>query len=763
MANATYELGQALKGPARGAWGATWVGAARAAGPPLLFAVRLWVSVCFALYVAFWLQLDNAYWAGTSAAIVCQPQLGASLRKAWFRMVGTIVGAVIIVVLNACFPQDRIAFLTLLALWLAICAFAATLMRNFASYAAALAGYTAAIIAADTLGATGGPDGQVFMLAVTRASEICIGIVCAGIVLAGTDFGAAQRQLTGLFATLAAEITSRFAGMLTLAGSCLDTRAQRRELARRVIALDPAVDLAIGESSQLRYHSPVLQRAVEGLFAALDGWRTVAAHLSRLPDSAAQQEAEAVLFCLPPALRSAPESASSARWIADPIGLRGACEQGKRRLLALPAGTPSQRLLADQTAKLLAGLVQALDGLILLVDAGRPLRGHRRFRLSVADWAPSLVNGGRAFVAIGAIELFWIVTAWPSGVSAIVFSAVTLLLLSPKGDQAYAGAMAFALGVAGAVPAAAIVKFAVLPGLETFPAFCFALGLCLVPVGFVMVQSRKPLVLAVVTAMGFNFMPLLAPTNEMSYDTAAFYNSALAIVVGCVIAPLSFRLLPPLSPSLRAGQLLALTLRDLRRLAIGPLPRRPEAWQGGLYGRLEALPEQAEPLQRAHLLAALSVGEDIMQLRAISPLLDLGPELGAALAALAQSDCAAATTWLARLDHRLASAPGAEFERRPRASGTRQDSLPVRDPSRTYRLFRHRSGGMRFAEIDLFGVYVAPISLLMVAAWLVTIAMRRVASRFGVLRYVWHRALFVFAVYMIVLSSTVLIVARQAP
>jgi hypothetical protein len=43
---------------------------------------------------------------------------------------------------------------------------------------------------------------------------------------------------------------------------------------------------------------------------------------------------------------------------------------------------------------------------------------------------------------------------------------------------------------------------------------------------------------------------------------------------------------------------------------------------------------------------------------------------------------------------------------------------------------------MRFAEMDLFGVYVAPISLMMVAAWLVTIALRRVASRFGLLRYV---------------------------
>ena len=67
---------------------------------------------------------------------------------------------------------------------------------------------------------------------------------------------------------------------------------------------------------------------------------------------------------------------------------------------------------------------------------------------------------------------------------------------------------------------------------------------------------------------------------------------------------------------------------------------------------------------------------------------------------------------------------------------------------------------MRFTEIDLLGVYVAPMSLMMVAAWLVTMTLRRVADRFGVLRHVWHPALFVFAVYMIVLSSITLILAR---
>jgi hypothetical protein len=54
--------------------------ALQAAGPPLLFGLRLWASVSLALYVAFWLELDNPVWAGTSAAIVCQPHLGASLR-----------------------------------------------------------------------------------------------------------------------------------------------------------------------------------------------------------------------------------------------------------------------------------------------------------------------------------------------------------------------------------------------------------------------------------------------------------------------------------------------------------------------------------------------------------------------------------------------------------------------------------------------------------------------------------------------------------
>jgi protein AaeX len=67
---------------------------------------------------------------------------------------------------------------------------------------------------------------------------------------------------------------------------------------------------------------------------------------------------------------------------------------------------------------------------------------------------------------------------------------------------------------------------------------------------------------------------------------------------------------------------------------------------------------------------------------------------------------------------------------------------------------------VRFTEINVLGVYVAPMSLMMVAAWLITVTLRRFADRFGLLRHAWHPALLVFAVYMIVLSSITLIIAR---
>jgi hypothetical protein len=288
--------------------------ALQAAVRPLAYGLRMWAAVVLALTISFWLELDNAYWAGTSAAITCQPVLGASLRKGWFRMIGTVVGAVAAVVLTACFPQNRAEFLLGLAMWGGVCAFAATILRNFASYGAALAGITAAIVASDQMGEVGGANGDAFMLAITRATEICIGIVSAGIVLAGTDFGRARHQLAATLSGLAAEITGRLIESFHLAPPEQEaTRTVRRDLIRRVGALDTIIDQAMGESPAVRFNPRPLQAAMEGLFAVLSGWRIIANHLPLLPGQQAARETAAIRRLLPVALQSVQPEKDAAR------------------------------------------------------------------------------------------------------------------------------------------------------------------------------------------------------------------------------------------------------------------------------------------------------------------------------------------------------------------------------------------------------------------------------------------------------------------
>ncbi len=635
-----------------------WFGKAmQAAGPPLLFGLRLWASVTLALYAAFWLQLDAPYWAAASAAIVCQPQLGASLRKGWFRMIGTLIGAMMSVLLAACFPQDRVLFLGSLALWGATCAVAATLLRNFASYGAALAGYTAAIVAGGLLGLTGGVDADAaFLLAVTRASEICLGIGCAGVVLALTDFGGARRRLAALIGAVSSDVADGFIATLASVGAGFeDTLSFRRELVRRVIALDPVIDQAFGESSELRYYSPVLQRAVDGLYVALGAWRTASVLLSQLPHDQAREVADKVLPRAPAELCAG----GGADWLAQPVALRRSVNRAARQLMTMAADTPPLRLLADKSAAAFTGLSRALDALALLMaDPTHRVARHAGIRrLNIPDWLPAVVNGGRTLVTIASMALFWIVTAWPGGSQAIVFATIVSVLMAPRAELAYATALISVIGVVFNVVLAAIITFAVLPefGVETFAGLSLVLAACLVPLGTLLVGAREPWQVGMFGVMTMTFMLLLAPTNLMNYDVATFYNMSLGIVVGAGAGTLAFRLIPPLSPGYRTRRLLSLALGDLRRLLSRRIVPTVDAWDARGISRLSGLPDSAAPLQRACLLAAILVGAEIIRLRRGARRFGLDAQLDAVLAHLVRGNIPGANDALAQLDRHLSA------------------------------------------------------------------------------------------------------------
>jgi uncharacterized membrane protein YccC len=634
-----------------------------AAGPPLLFGLRLWASVCLTLYVAFWLEFETPYWAATTAAIVCQPSLGASLRKASFRIIGTFISATAIIVLTASFPQNRVGFLLGLALWCALCGLVASILQNFAAYAAALAGYTAAIIATRELGATGGIHGDVLMLAVNRVTEVCTGIVCAGLVLAGTDFGHARRRLAATFAEITAAISRGFYRSFAAEGpEFLELRLVRHGLIRRVAALGAVIDEAIGESTELRYRSRSLQAAVDGLFAALGGWRTVANHIEHASELS-PCETEGVLSKLPELVHAAPSFASAMDWAANPPELQQACRAAARGLVTLRCTTPSEQVVADYTAKTLLAMARAFHGLAQLSNPAGPISRLRLARVRVPDWMPSIVNALRVFVTLAAVGLFWIATAWPSGAMAIAFAAIIVAKYGPKQDDAYAAANSFLFGTILAASLAAYFAFTVLPLLSTFAGLSLALGAVLIPVGALAAQPWRGQLFGAATIM---FVPLLAPANHMTYNAQQFYNSALAIGVGVLFTVLAFRLLPPLSPARRMQRLLWLTRRDLRRLIVRQKPAGQNEWENRIYGRLSVMPPQAELRQGAQLAAALFVGNEAIRLRRVANRFGLRKETADALAALAGGNSAAAIAQLATIDRSLAAMPDRQPEAKAR-------------------------------------------------------------------------------------------------
>lgn len=608
--------------------------ALRASGAPLLFGVRLWAAVCLALFVAFWLELDNASWAGTTAALVCQPRLGASLRNGWFRILGTVVGAAAIVLLSAAVPQERAAFLFGLALLCGASAFVAAQLGNAASLSAALVGATAAIVAGGELGAVGGPDGQAFMLAVSRATEICIGVVAASVVLATTHIGEAPRRLQEQISGIAVEIRSHISNMLAHAGDIpLDSQAIRRDLARRVIGLNAQIDEAVGESWQVRYNAPLLRAALDGLLQALISWRIISIRLAALPVGHAGRDAGRLVELAP---QLAPETPRLTPAYAVPAMLPGStCAATMRRLIREPADTPSFRLLADETVRLLAGFGRAFEGLALLQEGRVPRTAVRARRSPSLDILPGLVAAIRAFAVVLVAAALWIVTAWPNGSTAMVWATLATVIFAASGDEGFTRVSGWALGTALAAGFAALVAFAVLPGVHSFVGLSLVLGLYLVPAGALSYLPLKP---AMFGAMATLFVPLLNPENQMSYDTLQFYNAAMAVVVGCCIGAMSYLILPPVSPAVRTRRLLRLTLRDLRSLCLTRSTPSCRDWETLMYDRIAVISDSATPQQRSEILASLSLGLAVIRVRRVSLPASLRAQLEAVLSLLAHGD-----------------------------------------------------------------------------------------------------------------------------
>lgn len=559
----------------------------------LLFALRNIIAGAVALYLALIFDLEQPQWALTTVFIVGQFTSGMVLGKGAYRLVGTLVGGVASVALIAVFGQSPLLFLLAMATWLALCTTGASLLRSHAAYGFVLAGYTTAIIA---LPAVSDPL-AVFDHATARCIEISLGIICASVASTVLWPRHAEQALS------AQGRAAWLAGLEAAAAELLGTDQRKGMLVAlgRLVAVDNQHASARFEGPAGRRRSQALRVLSRDLLSVLRAARAVARQRLMLDEAARVMPLiEQVAAALQQAhLQDLPALAQHIRLALEDQSL------GQEAHFCLMALAQLLRLI-EQSALTLQALEQGR------VPPGAPgaMSWHK-------DIEQGVLAGLRCAVAFLAVAAFWMYTAWPSGLGAISICGVVLSLFAAR-ENPSESSLNFLKGIALSIPVAGVVHFGLLPAFDSFA----MLGLCLgIPLFLASLCMSRPALAATASAFCIFFVNNIGPSNLMTYDFAAFLNSAVATLMGSGIAVLVFRLIQ-LNPGERHyRRMYKALLFDLAQLTVRPL-EQAESWFGGrMADRLIRLSRYTAAFATgtshwSRGLQGLDLGDELLELRA---------------------------------------------------------------------------------------------------------------------------------------------------
>ena len=153
----------------------------KATPPQWRYALRNAIAMCLALIVAYELNLDEPYWALTSAAVVSFPTVGGVISKSLGRIAGSLLGASAALLIAGHTLTDPWLFLFAMSAWLAFCTWACAMYTNNVAYAFQLAGYTCAIIAFPIINVVDAT--KLWEIAQARVCEVIVGILSGGLMM----------------------------------------------------------------------------------------------------------------------------------------------------------------------------------------------------------------------------------------------------------------------------------------------------------------------------------------------------------------------------------------------------------------------------------------------------------------------------------------------------------------------------------------------------------------------------------------------------
>ncbi|MFN2992086.1 FUSC family protein [Serratia plymuthica] len=556
----------------------------KANGGQWRYALRNSLAMCLSLWVAFVLNLDEPYWALTSAAVVSFPTVGGVISKSIGRIIGSLLGAAASVAIAGHCLNDPWLFTLFIAAWIGLCTYISNHYQNNVSYAFALAGYTAAIIAFGTVNVT--DTQQIFDIAQARVCEVITGILCGGVmmmILPSTSDG--EALLTSLRRMQLRLL--EHAAMLWQPEITAQMRTSHEGVIGQILTMNLLRIQAFWSHYRLRRQNNVLNYMLHQQLRLTSVISSLRRMLLNWPDHPANLAA--VLDQLLTELRApatdkyrlarilqqiAPQDPTDYRHRAFWLRLRHFCWlylRCSRWLQKLEGATPVSDIQPPRVTS---------------------LARH-------TDSYEAAYNGLRTFLCIIIGCAYWINTQWDAGSSALTLTAISCVLYSstPSPINSITTLLKAVLLLS---VACFVVKFGLMIQIDDFWVFCAFLFPILVTLQMIKLQTPPYAALwgQLIVFMG----SFLTVTNPPSYDYQSFLNDNIGKIVGVLFAGLAFQILRPSSDKRKSRRI----IRALRRDFSDQLSKKPQQsesqFESLIYHRVSQLNQSQDQEARSWLL-----------------------------------------------------------------------------------------------------------------------------------------------------------------
>jgi uncharacterized membrane protein YccC len=392
----------------------------------------------------------------------------------------------------------------------------------------------------------------VFDIALSRLEEITIGIACASVahsIFFPRNIGDVLRAKAEEAIMQAAQVAKRAIGPNPVPPST----AEIATLATMVAELDTLYAQIGLETSNVPRLRSVLAALLDRLAAVLPQASLVCRSIEALRHQGGMSHklrstvtrVSSVLSSITQDHSSAPTSFMTIRPPAFEIsdGTRPLETMALETLVARHTVTLATILIG---AKQLAAVLTGTSAAAARLASDKPRRPFYR------DRTLAFLSAASAVVATLVTCILWIETSWPEGFVAAQFTAICCSLFATA-DIPSKPIFAAVVGIAVALPAAAMYEFAILPGIDGFASLALVLAPALLFFSYLQTFERlegAALVIAVA------FSGALALQESFVSDFASFVNANVAEMIGPLIAAATLLVFRTIDPVWNARRIL---------------------------------------------------------------------------------------------------------------------------------------------------------------------------------------------------------------